>query len=264
MTNTKEVTLSNIREKIPRNSFIITIDGPTGTGKEVLSRGLANRYDLVFINTGVSFRAIALLALENQIIIPDDDENIVLGEEDRERLKTYIESLPELPRFEKPMNNDHTAVCYIGDKNVLDAIHMYDNQSHIETISTAIAAIPKAREKLYTTWKQAQQKFGGVVVDGRKTGVDLFPDAQIKIYLVANPEISAQYRQRGGITATRSPITEEYYIKHRDEIEAKAGLLEIPKGSIELNTTLYLSDSQGEQLLVSDIAERIDARVEIV
>lgn len=264
MTHTKEVTSSNIREKVPRNSFIITIDGPTGTGKEVLARGLADRYDLTFLNTGVSIRALALSAIENHIVNVDDDNNIVLTDGDVHRLGQYIQSLQQLPRFEKPIGTDRAAVCYIGNRKALDAIHAYDNNADIEKVASVIAAIPKAREKLYLSWRQSQQNLGGVVVVGRKTGVDLFPHAHMKVYLVADPEASAQYRARVGISATRSYVTEEYYIKHRDATDAQAGLLEIPKGGTEINTTLYLADKEGEQLLVHDVIGKIDSCMEIV
>lgn len=252
------------RERIPRHSLIITVDGPTGTGKEALCRGIADHYGLTFLNTGVSLRALALRALEEQIIKIDDDRNIILQDDDKEALERFVLSLKKLPHFEHPKKADVSALCFMGTRNMLEDISEYDNQSHIEMISTAIAVMPRVREKLYDTWRNAQQSLGGVVVDGRKTGVDLFPDAQMKLYLVANPEVSGLYRLRKGYTATQSHITEEYYIKHRDAIESRGGLLEIPKDSLEINTTLYLQDAQGEQFLVSDVISKIDHTLEII
>lgn len=264
MIRNKEVAPSRVREKIPRNSFIITIDGLTATGKEVLAQGLADRYDLVFLNTGISIRALALSAIEAHIVHFDDDDNIVLTEGDSSLLGRYVVSLNTLPRFEKPEGDDRVAVCYMGDRKALEAINAYDNQADIEKVSSVIAAIPEAREKLYASWRQTVKDFGGVVVVGRKTGVDLFEDAKVKIYLVADPVASALYRLRSGKSATGLSVTEEYYIKHRDSNDARAGLSEIPKDALEINTTQYLKDFLGEQFLVKDVIEKINASIEII
>jgi cytidylate kinase len=102
------------------------------------------------------------------------------------------------------------------------------------------------------------------VVIGRKTGVDLFPNAPIKLYLFASPKASATYRVTHDPTATMHQNSEERYIRERDATDQHHGLLDRPAGALAIDTSEYISrDGKGIRDLEGTIAKFIDSRYDI-
>jgi len=153
--------------------IIIAIDGYSSTGKSTLAKLIAKEYSFLFLDSGALYRGVTLFALENGMIAED-------GTIDEERLKA---ALPELDlEFGKEG-------AYIGDRCIEKDIRTLEVSSHVSPIS----AIPFVRNFV----DDRLHAFGArkrVVMDGRDIGSTVFPDAEIKIFMTATPEVRAQRR----------------------------------------------------------------------
>ena len=154
--------------------WIIAIDGPAGAGKTTAARNLARRLGYTYLNTGATFRAVALKLMGRA---GDGDEpaaaleaakaaKIRFGGRDNERVLLDGEDVTSL----------------IGAPDV-------------SRVASRISAYPEVRAVLTQLWRR-MAKAGGVVLEGRDIGTVVFPDAEIKFYLVARPEIRAERRYR--------------------------------------------------------------------
>lgn len=156
----------------------IAIDGFSSTGKSTLAKSLAKSLSYVYIDTGAMYRAVTLYAMRKGLISE--------GHFDKEAL---IESLPTIElHFEyNPVRG--FAEVYLNQSNVEDVIRTLE----VSRFVSQIAEIPEVRRKLV----EQQQNLGkskGVVMDGRDIGTVVFPDAELKIFMTASPEIRAQRR----------------------------------------------------------------------
>ncbi|MCB0374340.1 MAG: (d)CMP kinase [Sinomicrobium sp.] len=158
----------------------IAVDGYSSTGKSTLSRQLAQKLGYTYIDTGAMYRAVTLFAIENKLV----------GGE-KQNLPALVQLLPYIQlefRF-----NDRTklAEMYLDNRNVEQAIRSPEVSNHV----SMVAAVPEVRRKLV----DMQRKMGkgkGVVMDGRDIGTVVFPDAELKLFLTASPEVRAQRRYK--------------------------------------------------------------------
>lgn len=248
------------KEFIDKKSLIITIDGLTGTGKWSLAEQLAEYYDLMFLNTGVSIRALALLAIEQGLVQTDQANAIDIPADFPQKVLTMYERMPEKLTIQAPIAGSRDARFMVGDRNMLVALDAYEKRKAIENLSSIIAATPEIREKLYAQWRGAVEQFGGMVVVGRKTGDDLFPQAQLKIFLHADPEVSATHRVKRHVMANDLVTAEANYVRRRNNMDRASGLLNPPVDAWVIDTSKYLNDSGGLQALATLVTSRFDAR----
>jgi len=249
------------KESLDQKSLIITIDGSTTAGKRVIAERLAERYNLAVLNTGTSIRAMALLAIENKLVKTDDTNVTTIPVDFADRIAELYDRLPEKLTITTPREGERTARVLVGNRDMRGELLAYRKQKAIENLSSIIAASPKIRWKLYQVWRGAAKELGGVVVIGRKTGVDLFPEAPIKLYLFASPEASAAYRVTHDPTATMHQSSEERYIRERDSHDLVHGLLDRPIDALVFDASEYISsDGKGISSLENLIATNIDSR----
>jgi len=253
------------KELLNRNNLIVTIDGSTTAGKRVIGEHLADRYDLSVLNTGTSVRAMALLAIENKLVKTNDTNVTTIPVDFSDRIVELYDNMPEKLTITKPREGERTARVMVGERDMRGELLTYQKQKAIENLSAIIAASPVIRWKLYQLWRKAANELGGVVVIGRKTGIDLFPNAPIKLYFYASPEASAAYRVTHDPTATMHQTTEELYIRERDGQDQVNGLLDRPTGAIVVDTSQFISrgDGKGMAELELQLARRIDSQFEI-
>jgi cytidylate kinase len=253
------------REVLNRNSLIMTIDGSTTAGKRVIAEHLADRYDLTVLNTGTSIRAMALLSIENGLVNTNDTNVTMIPSDFADKVVELYDRMPEKLTITKPRDGEHTARVMVGSRDMRGELLAYEKQKAIDNLSAVIAASPVIRWKLYQLWRKAAEELGGTIVIGRKTGIDLFPNAPVKMYFFASPEASAAYRVTHDPTATMHQTTEELYIRERDGQDQGNGLLDRPAGAMVIDTSNYISRSDGKGLaeLEAQIAKTIDARFEI-
>lgn len=253
------------KELLDRNNLIITIDGSTTAGKRILGEHLAERYNLNVLNTGTTIRAMALLAIENNLVKTNETNVTTIPVDFGDRIVDLYDRMPEKLTITKPREGERTARVMVGSRDMRGELLAYQKQKAIENLSAVIAASPVIRWKLYQLWRSAAKELGGVVVIGRKTGIDLFPNAPVKLYFFASPEASAAYRVTHDPTATMHQTTEELYIRERDGQDQTNGLLDRPAGAIVIDTSPYISRGDGKGLaeLEAQITKRIDSRFEI-
>lgn len=181
--------------------IIIAIDGYSSTGKSTLAKLIAEEYSFLYLDSGAMYRGVTLHALENGIIDSD-------GAIDEERLKEALKTL------DLDFRTDGT---YIGDRGVERDIRTLEVSSHVSPIS----AIPFVRafvdERLHAFGLRKR-----VVMDGRDIGTTVFPEAEIKIFMTARPEVRAQRRFDEMEAKGQNPVMEEVMknLLERDYIDS--------------------------------------------
>ena len=154
--------------------YVIAIDGPAGAGKSTLAKRLAKKLNISYIDTGAMYRACALFAIESGINPKVDSP----------QLRKLLEEAEIDFRTE-----DDVQKIYLNDTDVSREIR----EPHISTGASDISAIPFVRDKLVEMQRNLA-KGKSVLMDGRDIGTNVFPDADIKIYLTADVEVRARRR----------------------------------------------------------------------
>lgn len=173
---------------------VITIDGPAGSGKGTIAALLAQKLGWQLLDSGAIYRIAAQAALEAKLPL-----------DDAQALVKLIQSLEMRFEAEKIWRNDQDVTLAIRTPAAADA-------------TSRISALPPVRAALMDR-QRAFRQWPGLVADGRDMGTVIFPDAQLKIFLTASPEIRAERRlkqlKEQGIYANISALIRE--IKERDE-----------------------------------------------
>ena len=176
-------------------SFVVAIDGPAGAGKGTITKQVAEKLNLVNVDTGATFRCVALNMIK---------ENVGLDEEEK------IEKILEKINIEMKSNGE----IYLNGENVTKKIRENDVNNFVSPVST----IQIVRDKLLEIQRKiAEGK--DVIMEGRDIGTTVFPNADVKIYLDATPEERAKRRmlqnKEKGIETSYEEVLEN--IKDRDK-----------------------------------------------
>jgi cytidylate kinase len=155
--------------------MIIAIDGPAGSGKSTIAREVAKRLGMRYLDTGAMYRTATLVALEAGLV-PD-------------RILEAASLAAAAPIRFVERSDDLTRV-FIGDREVTDDIRGPLVSKHVSAVS-ADAAV----RAVFTERQRSEAASGDVVLEGRDTGTVVFPNADLKIYLVASIEERARRRQ---------------------------------------------------------------------
>jgi cytidylate kinase len=159
----------------PLKKLIIAIDGPVGSGKSTLARRVAELMGYVYVDTGAMYRALALKAVRQKIAPEAADALVTLAHDTRIDL-----------RAEEG-----------GQRVFLDGedVTMEIRTPEVSQAASKIAVNAGVRQVLVAEQRRAGQQ-GGVVMEGRDIGSVVFPDAGLKIFLTASPEVRAERRWR--------------------------------------------------------------------
>jgi CMP/dCMP kinase len=150
---------------------IVAIDGPAGAGKSTVARGLARRLGFRYLDTGAMYRSLTWLALRRGLELGDGEK---LG-----RLA-----------LANPVSFDEDGRVFIDGADVTDSIR----QVRIDQMVPVVARHPEVREVMRNRQRQLAAE-GDVVIEGRDIGTVVAPQAEVKVYLVADPEVRARRRQ---------------------------------------------------------------------
>lgn len=183
----------------------IAIDGFSSCGKSTMAKDLAREIGYIYIDSGAMYRAVTLYALRHGIF---RGETI-----DEARLRAEMPQIKVGFRLNAETGRPDT---YLGDACVEKEIRTMEVSSHV----SLIAALPFVREAMVEQ-QQAMGHEKGIVMDGRDIGTTVFPDAELKIFVTASPEIRAQRRydelKAKGQEAGYDEILEN--VKQRDYID---------------------------------------------
>jgi cytidylate kinase len=150
--------------------MIVAIDGPAGAGKSTVARRLAARLGFRYLDTGAMYRALTWLALHRSFDLSDG------------------ERLGALARAH-PVNFADESRVFIDDTDVTAAIR----RTQIDRLVPVVARHPQVREVMRERQRQLGHE-GDVVIEGRDIGTVVAPDAEVKVYLVADPKVRAERR----------------------------------------------------------------------
>ena len=196
---------------MPSPGLIIAIDGPAGAGKSTIAREVARRLGYLFINTGAMYRAVAWKAA--QLGIPLDDREAI-GELAG---RSVIELVGPV---------DALRVLIDGEEVTQEIV-----RREISEAASLVSSIPAVRRALVARQQQMGAR-GGVVMEGRDIGTQVFPQADLKIYLDATPEARAGRRfaedqARDLAPGSREELQQEIEARdHRDKTRADSPLVQ--------------------------------------
>jgi cytidylate kinase len=158
--------------------IIIAIDGYSSCGKSTLAKSLAKKMGYIFVDSGAMYRGVTLYSMRNNLI----ENGIPKVEEIEAKLNDMVLEFKFNPSTEK-------SDLYLNGENIEDLIRMPDVASNV----SKIAAIKSVREKLVDEQQKMGLK-GGLIMDGRDIGSVVFPNAELKLFVTAAPEIRAERR----------------------------------------------------------------------
>ncbi len=198
--------------------LIVAIDGPAGAGKTTATRNLARRLGYTYLDTGATLRAVALKALRSGADL-DGDAMVRLARE--------------------------ASIEFVGDEGERVWLDGEDVTAEIRTqeISTAASHIsthPEVRRALMGLWRTIGEN-GGVVMEGRDIGTVVFPDADLKFFLVARQEIRAERRyleQQDRPRKSLGKVAEELARRDRADRTRQVAPLVRAADAIEVDTSL--------------------------
>lgn len=195
--------------------IIIAIDGHSSCGKSTFAKAIAARLGYIFIDTGAMYRAVTLYALEHGAI--------AMGIVDEERIEAMLCDIEISFRF----NSERGASdIYVNGDLVEGKIRTIE----VSNCVSAVSSIGAVRRKL-VAMQQQMGRNGGVVMDGRDIGTVVFPTAELKIYMTADPMVRAERRYKE-LTAKGDSVTlEEVYenVVSRDKADMSRAISPLRK-----------------------------------
>lgn len=157
---------------------MIAIDGYSSCGKSTVAKDLAKRLNFIYIDSGAMYRAVTLYALRNGIITPSGI--------DQQKLEASLNNINVTFQFDVANKKNTT---FLNGENIEEAIRGLEVSQNV----SAISAIGFVRRRLVEL-QQQMGKDGNMVMDGRDIGTVVFPNAHLKVFMTASPEIRAQRR----------------------------------------------------------------------
>ncbi|MGC8942352.1 MAG: (d)CMP kinase [Sulfurihydrogenibium sp.] len=197
--------------------MIVAIDGPAGSGKSTIAKELAKRLGFTYIDTGAMYRALALKVIKMNI----DPQN-------QEQVVNILEK---------------TDIKLSEDKVFLDGV---DVSSEIRTeevgnVASLIARYKKVREVMVEKQREIGKSAKNAVIEGRDAGTKIFPDADLKVFMTAKPEVRAQRRvnqlKEKGFVVDYNHILQKIIERDKMDYERQESPLRPTEDYIILDTT---------------------------
>ena len=212
--------------------LIIAIDGPAGSGKSTVSRIVAKKLALLYIDTGAMYRALTLKAMRCCLDLQDESALVSLAKSTKIELE----------------ENDKLRVLLDGE-DVSLAIRMPEVTANVKYI----ARVPGVRHEMVALQRSIGQKHGGAILEGRDIGTVVFPDADYKFYLDASPEERAKRRCKelikSGQNASVDAVKEDILTRDDSDMKRSVGALRKCDDAIFIDTTGLSIDGVTKKML---------------
>lgn len=217
--------------------FIVAVDGPAGSGKGTITKLVGERENLVYIDTGALYRCVTLAMLRKNI-----------GLEDLEQIQEILNTID----IEFKQENGEKKV-YLNNENVSKEIR----EAAVNKFVSQVSHIVIVREAI-TDLSRKIAKGKKVIMEGRDIGTNVFPNADVKIYLDADVKERARRRYKEnlekGINMTYEEVLEKIKIRDHNDSNKEIGSLKIAEDAIVIDTT-YLTIEQVKEK-VADIINK--------
>lgn len=212
-------------------SFIVAIDGTAGSGKGTISNIIAKELNLTNIDTGATYRCVALATIKNNIKLEEKEKIIALLDKISIDIKV----------------DGQNQIFLLDGEDVSEKIR----SAEVTAIVSQISAIPEVRLKLVELQRKlAQGK--NVIMDGRDIGTYVFPNANVKIYLDASVEKRAERRfeenKLKGINTSYEEVLENIKMRDRQDKAKEIGALKIAEDAIVIDTS---------NLAIEEVAKKV-------
>lgn len=220
--------------------IIIAIDGPAGSGKSTTARLVAQKLGYLYIDTGAMYRAVTLAWLNAKIELTEENVAHIL-----DTIKIELKQ------------GQNQQIVLLNGIDVSDSIRQPEVTKYVSPIS----AMKNVRDFLVAQQREIGN-YGGVVMDGRDIGTVVFPNAELKIFLIATPEERAKRRQKEqlekGINQDFESILKSIIDRDNYDSTREISPLRKAEDAIELDTTNLSINEQCE--FVVEKAKKIIAR----
>jgi cytidylate kinase len=223
-------------------SLTIAIDGPAGTGKSSVSKGLARALGARYVDTGAMYRIMTLYMLGAGVELTDQ-EAVAAASTDVELSVGY------------DPNVDH---CYLAGEDVSQLIRGDD----VTRAVSAVSAVPAVRERLVQLQRQLAAGQGSVVVEGRDIGTVVLPEADVKFFLTASAETRARRRNDQNIGSGLGDNYEAVLadVQRRDHLDSTRAVSPLrPADDAIIIDTSEMSEAEVVRHLVDVVEERARA-----
>lgn len=210
---------------------VLTIDGPSGSGKGTIAQMVAQQLDWHYLDSGAIYRVLAQAALKHQLDLSDE---------------AAIGKLAEALDVRFSIANDELKVMLEGED-----VSLTIRSEQAGNAASKVAALPAVRAALLQRQRDFRQ-LPGLVTDGRDMGTVVFPDAPFKVFLTASAEERAQRRykqlKQKGIESNLSDLIAEISERDRRDSEREVAPLRPAEGSLILDSTQLGIDAVYEQV----------------
>jgi cytidylate kinase len=207
------------------NKIVIAIDGYSSCGKSTVAKALTKKLGYIYIDSGAMYRAVTLYCMQNKIITGGRfSEGEVLKAMDNINLAFNVTPLTQLSEM------------YLNGINVEKEIRGMDVSEYVSPIS----AIKGVREKIVALQKEFG-KHKGIVMDGRDIGTNVFPDAELKIFMTADPDVRAQRRWKElkgkGMSVSLEDVKKNIEMRDHEDTHREHNPLQKAEDAVVLDNT---------------------------
>ena len=212
-------------------SFVVAVDGPAGSGKGTITKLVAQKLGLIYIDTGAMYRCVTLYMIRNNI-----------GLEETEKIKSILNIIDI--EFRKDNNQDN---FFLNGENVTKEIR----EKQVNDLVSQVSHLVEVRENI-TNLSRKVADGKKVIMEGRDIGTNVFPNAEVKIYLDATPEERANRRlkqnKENGIEIPYDEILKNIIFRDNNDKTSKVAPLKQAEDAILVDSTNMTIDEVVEEI----------------